>query len=103
MIDGRLLRVLGIGSLAAPLQVLLLTAVIGIAVKTGSLALWRKTDKLASAATYLKTGLLLAAASIVVVVTARQGMLEGGISTQTVYALVLAKLADQTYVLLSGG
>ena len=98
-----LVDALGLGTFDPAVQVVVLTTVAGVAVKAGALAFWRNTDELFAITTYLKVALLLVLAAIGVVLAARRGVVEGGITTLTVYALVLAKLADQSYALVSGG
>jgi hypothetical protein len=98
-----LVDALGLGAYDPAVQVVALTVVAGVAVKAGALAFWRNTDKLFAVTTYLKIGLVLAFASVAIVVGARRGLIEGGTTTLTVYALVLAKLADQSYAIVTGG
>lgn len=98
-----LVDALGLGTFDPAVQVVVLTVVAGVAVKAGALAFWRNTDRLFAVTTYLQVALLLALASVAVVLAARRGIVAGGTTTLTVYALVLAKLADQSYALVSGG
>jgi hypothetical protein len=103
MVLEQLTDALGLSAFDPAVQVVVLTVVGGVAVKAGALAFWRNTEKLFAVTTYLKVGLLLALAAAAVVLAARRGMVAGGISSLTVYALVLAKLADQSYSLATGG
>lgn len=103
MVVERLVEALGLGGFDPAVQVVLLTVVAGVSVKAGALALWRNTEKLVAPTTYLKVGLLLALAAGATVLAAQRGVIEGGVATLTVYALVLAKLVDQTYLLVAGG
>lgn len=103
MVLEELATALGLGTYDLSVQVLVLTVVAGVAVKTGALALWRNTEKLFSITTYLKVGLVLALSAVAIVLAARRGMIDGEITTLTVYALVLAKVADQSYALATGG
>ena len=98
-----LVDALGLGTYDPAVQVVVLTVVAGVAVKAGALAFWRNTEKLVAPTTYLTVGFVLALASVAIVVAARRGLVEGGITTLTVYALVLAKLVDQSYALVTGG
>jgi hypothetical protein len=102
MIVDDLVRTVGLDALAPPLQVLVATVGVGLGVKVGALALWQRTDELLATTTYLKIGTLLAASAVVVVVGVRRGVFQGsvGVGAQTVYALVLAKVVDQIYVIL---
>jgi len=103
MVLEQLTAALGLAGFDPAVQVVVLTVVAGVAVKAGALAFWRNTTKLFAVTTYLQVGLLLALAAAAVVLAARRGLIDGGISSQTVYALVLAKLADQSYALATGG
>ncbi|WP_424016400.1 hypothetical protein ACOZ4N_10845 [Halorientalis pallida] len=102
MVVDDLVRTVGLDALAPPLQVLVATVGVGLSVKVGALALWQRTDDLFAPTTYLKVCTLLAASAVVVVVGVRRGVFQGpvGVGAQTVYALVLAKVVEQTYVLL---
>jgi len=102
MIVDTLTETLGLGTFDPGVQVVLLTVFAGVAVKAGALAFWRNTGKLLAPRTYLRVGLLLSLAAVAVVVAARRGVVDGGVTSLTVYALVLAKLADQSYDLLTG-
>jgi hypothetical protein len=102
MILDTITEAVGLGTFDPAVQVLLLTVIGGVAVKAGALAFWRNTGKLVAPATYLRAGLLLTLAAVATIVAARRGVVEGGVTTLSVYALVLAKLVDQSYDLVTG-
>ncbi len=103
MVVEDVVRTVGLDALTPLLQVLVFTVAVGLGVKAGALALWQRTGELFQPTTYLKLGTLLAASAAVVILAVRRGIFEGpvGVGAQTVYALVLAKIVDQTYIILT--
>jgi hypothetical protein len=103
MVVDTLFEVLGIGGVAGPVRVLLSTVIVGLGAKAGGLLVWRNTDALLSTTTYLQTGALLGLATLAVVAGTQQGVLAANTTSQTVYALILAKLVEQSLMLVRGG